>query len=219
MPLLGNAFLAIWNDVTPGWDDEFNLWHTREHIPERVGVEGFLRGRRGIDRQAERQRYFMLYEAEDIEVFRGSGYLERLNNPSPWTQQVMPEFRNFVRGACRPLVSGGLGLGGAMATLRFGQASAGEKLLGLAPDFLALPGVTGVHIGLAEDAVTNQSTNERNMREATDDDSFAALALIEGLGRPELEAQLPTIQAAVAERTDGRPEVGLYETAFVLDSE
>ncbi len=219
MPLKGNGFLAIWNDVTPGWDDEFNLWHTREHIPERVGVEGFLRGRRGVDWQAERQRYFMLYEAEDLEVFRGASYLERLNNPSPWTQQVMPEFRNFIRGACRPLVSGGLGLGGAMATMRFADAGAGEKLVRLAPDILELPGVTGVHIGLAEDAVTNQPTNERRMREATDDDSFAALALIEGLGRPELEAQLPTILAAVAERSDTEPEVGLYDTAFVLDSE
>ncbi|HJP20898.1 MAG: hypothetical protein QF546_03475 [Alphaproteobacteria bacterium] len=217
MPLLGQAFLAIWNDVTPGWDDEFNLWHTREHIPERVGVKGFLRGRRYVDWQAERQRYFMLYEAEDLEVFRGPDYLKRLNNPSPWTQQVMPEFLNFVRGACRPLVSGGLGVGGAMATLRFSQTSAGEKLVGLAPDLLDLPGVTAVHVGLAEDAVTNQTTNERKMRAATDDRSFAALALIEGLGRLELTAQMPTIQAAVAELPDGAPEIGLYDAAFILD--
>ena len=219
MPLLGQAFLAIWNDVTPGWDDEFNLWHTREHIPERVGVEGFLRGRRGVDWQGKGQRYFMLYEAEDLEVFRGPSYLQRLNNPSPWTQQVMPEFRNFVRGACRPLVSGGLGLGGAMATLRFGQVAAGTKLVRLAPDILDLPGITAVHIGEAEDAVTNQPTNERQMREATDDDTFAALVIIEGLGRRELEAQLPTIQAGMAERAAEEPEVGIYETAFVLDSD
>jgi hypothetical protein len=55
------------------------------------------------------------------------------------------------------------------------------------------------------------------MRAATDDRSFAALALIEGLGRLELTAQMPTIQAAVAELPDGAPEIGLYDAAFILD--
>jgi hypothetical protein len=34
-----------------------------------------------------------------------------------------------------------------------------------------------------------------------------------------LEAQLPTIQAEMAERAAEEPEVGIYETAFVLDSD
>lgn len=219
MPLLGQAFLAIWNDITPGWDDEFNRWHTEEHIPERVGVEGFLRGRRGVDWQTEGPRYFMLYEARDLEVFRGPDYLARLNDPTPWTQKVMPEFRNFVRGACRSLVSQGVGLGGAVATLRFSPAASEAKLAGLASDLLPLAGVTAVHVGLAKDAVTHQQTNERRMREATDDSSFAALALVEGLGRRELEAQWPVIQAALAEVAAGAPEGGIYETAFVLASD
>ena len=33
MALVGNAILAIWNDIAPGGDAEFNHWHIREHFP------------------------------------------------------------------------------------------------------------------------------------------------------------------------------------------
>ena len=46
MALAGRGVLAIWNDIAPGGDAEFDHWQTSEHIPERVGVPGFLRGRR-----------------------------------------------------------------------------------------------------------------------------------------------------------------------------
>ncbi|MEK7837136.1 MAG: hypothetical protein AAB328_04045, partial [candidate division NC10 bacterium] len=63
MALRGGAVLAIWNDIAPGGDAEFNHWHTREHVPERVGIAGFLRGRR-YEALAGSPRYFTLYEAE-----------------------------------------------------------------------------------------------------------------------------------------------------------
>ena len=47
MALLGGGVLLFWHDLALGTDiDDFNRWHNREHIPERVGVPGFLRGRR-----------------------------------------------------------------------------------------------------------------------------------------------------------------------------
>ena len=48
MALLGTGVLAIWNNIAPGWENEFLEWHVKEHIPERIGVKGFLRGRRYI---------------------------------------------------------------------------------------------------------------------------------------------------------------------------
>ena len=38
--------IAIWHDVLPEAKDEFYEWHSREHMPERVGIPGFRRGRR-----------------------------------------------------------------------------------------------------------------------------------------------------------------------------
>ena len=40
MPLRGSAFLAIWHDIEAHGELEYNDWHTREHMPERVAVRG-----------------------------------------------------------------------------------------------------------------------------------------------------------------------------------
>src|SRR5437764_1150377 len=46
MALLGNAILAVWNEVDPAHEDDFNEWYYREHISERTMVPGLNRGRR-----------------------------------------------------------------------------------------------------------------------------------------------------------------------------
>ena len=52
MAFLGKGAMAFWNDVTADGEADFNHWHVFEHIPERVGVPGFLRGR-GARRKAK----------------------------------------------------------------------------------------------------------------------------------------------------------------------
>jgi len=48
MSLAGKGAVAIWHDIVPEGRDEFYAWHGREHMPERAGIPGFLRGRRYI---------------------------------------------------------------------------------------------------------------------------------------------------------------------------
>jgi hypothetical protein len=48
MGLLGKGVLAIWNGIAPEAEEDFVAWHVREHIPERVALSGFLRGRRYV---------------------------------------------------------------------------------------------------------------------------------------------------------------------------
>ena len=48
MSLAGSGAVCIWHDIEPEATDEFYQWHNREHMPERVGIPGFLRGRRYI---------------------------------------------------------------------------------------------------------------------------------------------------------------------------
>lgn len=81
MSLLGKAVVAIWNDILPEGRENFIEWHNREHIPERVSIPGFLRGRRYIAQQGTPE-YFTLYEAADAQVLVGQPYLDRLNNPT-----------------------------------------------------------------------------------------------------------------------------------------
>jgi len=96
------GILAVWNDCAPEGFEHFERWYNREHLLERVGVPGFRFGRRyeaaaggGADR-----RFFGFYEVESPAVLNSPAYLERLENPTPWTSQSMKSFRNMVRTVC-----------------------------------------------------------------------------------------------------------------------
>ncbi|MGH8056431.1 MAG: hypothetical protein ACREOH_04245, partial [Candidatus Entotheonellia bacterium] len=42
----GQGLLAVWMDIPAHVEDDFNRWYNEEHIAERVGIPGFLNGRR-----------------------------------------------------------------------------------------------------------------------------------------------------------------------------
>src|SRR5262245_28316444 len=118
MGLKGRALNAIWYNLMAGYGRELDRWHTIEHMPERLGVPGFLRGRRYINAVASDHSMFILYEAAHIETFRSPGLIARLNDPTEWSKKVQPGLLNFVRGPCQTLISLGEGVGGAMLTAR-----------------------------------------------------------------------------------------------------
>lgn len=119
MSLRASACLAIWNDVDPAREAEYNLWHTSEHVPERCGVPGILEGRRYVAPGADHHRYFTLYDLRDLDVLTSPPYRDLLQAPTPWSAAMRPAFRNFLREPCGILASDGIGVGGAAATFRF----------------------------------------------------------------------------------------------------
>jgi hypothetical protein len=114
----GRAAVAMWWDVAPEMRGEWEDWHTHEHMPERLGIPGFLRGSRWIAASGELS-YFGLYETARLATTTSGPYLERLNDPTPWSRQMMPHHHNMVRSLCRVRASFGGGLGQAVATIRF----------------------------------------------------------------------------------------------------
>ena len=87
MSLAGLGAVCIWHDLLPEARDDFHQWHNREHMPERVGIPGFRRGRRYVA-VGSTPEYFNLYEADSPEVLGGQDYLNRLNAPTEWTRRV-----------------------------------------------------------------------------------------------------------------------------------
>src|SRR5262249_47610147 len=150
MPLLGTGVLAIWNGIDPASDADFVEWHVREHIPERVGVPGFLRGRRYAAIEGE-PAYFNFYETDSPAVLTSSAYLARLNSPTEWTRRVIAHFRDTSRTVCDVAVSSGVGEGGVIETIRLTTAqmpaqfieAMRREVLAPAP---ASPGVVAVHL-------------------------------------------------------------------------
>lgn len=167
--LAGKAFVAIWHDIVPEGKAEFYAWHTRQHMPERIGVAGFLRGRRY---RAERgtPEYFNLYEVETADVLTGAEYLGRLNNPTPWTQRTLPYFRNVSRSLCRIGATFGRSEGGVILTVRAEAVPGEEDRLArfladeALPKLFDQPGIVGAHFGVADRSGSEIVTAERKAR-------------------------------------------------------
>jgi hypothetical protein len=176
MALRGKGALAIWNGIADGVDADFVEWHVKEHMPERVGLPGFLSGRRytAIDGHPA---YFNFYEVEDPDVLRAAAYLARLNDPSPWTKRVIARFTDMSRTLCRVTASVGIGAGGFAEVIRFStditQASALAYVRGLAK----APGICGAHFFLCEEGQP-QVTSETKLRGAADI-TWAGILIVE----------------------------------------
>ena len=118
MPLLGPAAMLLCFDVDAEAIPEHDRWHTHEHLPERLSIPGFRRGTRWVAREGM-PRYMVLYEVESLQTLLSESYVERLNNPTPWTTRIMPHYRGMTRGLCVVLGSFGYGQGDIAALIRF----------------------------------------------------------------------------------------------------
>ncbi len=222
MALRGASFLVIWNDIHGITPTEYDAWLTHEHMIERVGVPGFLRGRRYVALDDGPHRYFNFYETRDAAVMTGAAYLERLNNPTPLTQRVMPCLTNFLRMGCRTVGTVGLQVGGTMAALRFrAPVNAAERAgQALCEALVKNTVVTGAHLGTPEAAVAAASTRERELRpaaarEGTDDH----VLLVESANAAALREHLPAVatalQAHLAEAVD--MQARLYGLSYLIE--
>ena len=43
MGLLGNAVLVNWGGIVETKEIEYNEWHSKEHMPERISLPGFVK--------------------------------------------------------------------------------------------------------------------------------------------------------------------------------
>ena len=48
MPMAGKGMLLTSMDIDAAHEAEFNRWYDREHLEERVAIDGFLEARRSV---------------------------------------------------------------------------------------------------------------------------------------------------------------------------
>lgn len=170
MSLAGLGAVVIWHDIAPEGRSAFYAWHGREHMPERTGIPGFLRGRRYVAEAGAGPEFFNLYETVSLGTLTGAEYRLRLDNPSPWTQSTVRHFRNVSRSLCAVAASFGEGQGGLVATLRYAVDDAitdehQQRLThGILPVLAAEEGIAGCHLLIADAAASAVDTAERNLR-------------------------------------------------------
>jgi len=187
--LLGKGALVFWNGISPGGDEEFLSWHVSEHIPERIAVPGFLRGRRYIAHNGN-PLYFNFYETETPEVLHSPVYLERLDHPTPWTAKVIATFVDTSRTICRVAHTQGRGEGAWMQTIRFSFPKVRETCIAALIDLLrGLPScspLVGAHLleGVRSEA---KATRELELR-GRPDEQIDGVILVEAADQITLES-------------------------------
>jgi len=128
MPLAGKGMLLTSMDIDPSDEADFNRWYDREHLEERVAIDGFLEARRYVAHEG-RPKYLCLYSTATIDVLDSPAYRAALANPTDWSTRTMARFRNMIRAVARITMSRGRGRGAALGIVRLRPAAGGEDSL------------------------------------------------------------------------------------------
>ncbi|MET3513827.1 hypothetical protein ABIC63_001598 [Pseudacidovorax sp. 1753] len=140
------AVLALWNDIDPALEAEYEDWHANEHVPERLTVPGILDARRyAAMAPATRPRYLTLYALAAAEVLDGPAYRHLLANPTPTSARMRPHLRHVARWVCRVRHAVPVWAGGPIHVRTWGDGAAPPSE-GPAPMLLAehLPQAQGL---------------------------------------------------------------------------
>jgi hypothetical protein len=128
MPLAGTGMLLTSMDIDPSDEAEFNRWYDREHLEERVAIDGFLEARRYIAHQGA-PKYLSLYSTETFEVLESQAYRTALANQTERSKANIARFKNMIRAVARITISRGQGRGAALGIIRLRPSAGGDEKL------------------------------------------------------------------------------------------
>lgn len=216
------ALLVMWNDVEPSREAAYEQWHSEVHLPERMAIPGFRRGRRYSRPDAQRQKYFVAYDIEGMDVLASDDYLRLVNEVAPETEDMMvTAFRDFTRGACEVVYRGGTGvLGGAVRIWRFDAADTVRNVTPAslkeeAVRLLSRSGVTAVTAAVASTPAVALPNAERVVRERRAPDGvFTSLLMVET--RDHAQASALTLSPAF-DAAYGAAGPGAFSESYFLN--
>jgi hypothetical protein len=198
MPLAGKGMLLTSMDIDPSDEAEFNRWYNREHLEERVAIDGFLEARRYVAHQGS-PKYLCLYSTATFDVLDSPAYRAKLANPTDWSRRTMARFKNMIRAVARVTISRGQGRGAALGILRLRPSAAGEDRLRAALrerlDPEQLDGIISMHLIESDPTLSKPITDDRSAPNPGAGDWFV---LIDG-------THVDAISAAIAARFTGSP--------------
>jgi hypothetical protein len=180
------GILAIWNDAAPGRDAELNAWFQGEHLVERLGVPGFLYGRRH-QAMSGSSGYFNFYLVESPAVLTSKPYLERLDNPTPMTKTIMSgAFVNMNRTLCHRTARRGSFRGAYAVTVRFNETPDKVALTSLLDRLVPDTSIAGSEVWIATDPAGQPVSMEEKLRGG--DKKIKGALMIDTLWQADAEA-------------------------------
>jgi hypothetical protein len=162
MPMAGKGMLMTSMDIDAAHEAEFNRWYDREHLEERVAIDGFLEARRYVA-QIGKPKYLSLYSTETFEVLDSPAYRTALANQTAWSKANINRFKNMIRAVARITASRGVGRGAALGIVRLRPGGARDKLrAALEPllDPADLDGIISMHLLESDPALSKPLTKD-----------------------------------------------------------
>jgi len=163
MPMAGKGMLLTSMNIAASDEAEFNRWYDREHLEERVAIEGFLEARRYVAHEGN-PKYLSLYSTETFEVLDSPAYRTALANQTAWSKANIARFKDMIRAVARISVSRGTGRGAALGIVRLRPAPGGEDKLRTALreqlDPAKLDGIISMHLIESDPALSKPITDD-----------------------------------------------------------
>jgi hypothetical protein len=216
MPLAGKGMLLTSMDIDPANEAEFNRWYDREHLEERVAIDGFLEARRYIAHEG-RPKYLSLYSTETFDVLDSPAYRNALVNQTDWSRTNIARFKNMIRAVARITISRGQGRGAVLGIIRLRPATGGEDKLRtalrekLAPEKLG--GIISMHLIESDPALSRPITDNPADPNPGAGDWFV---LIDGTDVNAVSAAILAFTAPTAFGSGTQVSAGVYNLMWDL---
>ena len=163
MPMAGKGMLLTSMNIDAADEAEFNRWYDREHLEERVAIDGFLEARRYVAHDGN-PKYLSLYSTETFEVLDSPAYRTALANQTAWSKANIARFQNMIRAVARITISQGTGRGAALGIVRLRPPAGGEDKLRAALreqlDPAKLDGIISMHLIESDPALSKPITDD-----------------------------------------------------------
>jgi hypothetical protein len=215
MPLAGKGMLLTSMDIDASDEAEFNQWYDREHLLERVAIEGFLEARRYVAHQGS-PKYLCLYSTATFDVLGSPAYRTALASQTDWSKANIARFKNMIRAVARITVSRGAGRGAALGIVRLRPAGDTDKLRTALRDQLdpeKLDGILSMHLIESDPALSRPITDDPPVSDPGSGDWFVLI------DATDVKAVSAALAARLGNSTTFKPAVvstGVYNLMWDL---
>jgi hypothetical protein len=215
------GILAIWHDIVPEHASDVLSWYNAEHHFERLGVPGFISIRRYQAVQGNPE-FFIRYETKNVGVLSSEPYLVRLNNPTPWTLQSQPQFRNNSRTVCVRKSRIGEAEGGFAVTVRI-EARDEESLSAswdwdaAADTLMSRLGIVSIELWEADRERSTIATKEKQLR-GGEDRYVDSVVVVHATDQAAADQAATILLAALPTDISSTAQVGIYRLSFLAQN-
>jgi hypothetical protein len=190
-------------DIGAADEAEFNRWYDREHLEERVAIDGFLEARRYVAHEGK-PKYLSLYSTATFEVLDSPAYRTALANQTAWSKANISRFENMIRAVARITVSRGTGRGAALGIIRLRPAAGGaEKLRAALQDQLdpaKLDRVISMHLIESDPVLSKPITDDPSAPNPGAGDWFVLIDATDVNAVPAAAARFAAFKAETVSR-------------------